>query len=155
MDKSDMDKLDIAIVDVLQCDGRASNAKIAREVCVSEGTIRRRLKKLIDEGFIEVRVIVVSRGSGRDFPSIVYITVEPSLIDDVLKRVHDLDEVMFVAITTGVYDIVAFVGVESSEMLNEFLNRLGAIPGVLRTEPNAVLVVGKDTLGLLGQPRAD
>ena len=150
-----MDKLDMDIVDVLQCDGRASNAEIARIVKVSEGTIRRRLKKLIDGELIKVRVIVNSRSVGRDFPSIVAITVEPSLIDDVLERVRDLDEVMFVAITTGVYDMFAWVGVESSEMLREFLDRLGAIPGVLRTEPNVVLVVGKDTLGLLGQPRAD
>ena len=150
-----MDKLDMDIVDVLQCDGRASNAEIARIVKVSEGTIRRRLRKLIDEELIKVRVIVNSRSVGRDFPSIVAITVEPSLIGDVLERVRDLDEVMFVAITTGVYDMFAWVGVESSEMLREFLDRLGAIPGVLRTEPNVVLVVGKDTLGLLGQPRAD
>ncbi len=78
-----MDKLDIAIIDILQCDGRASNAKIARIVGVSEGSIRRRLNRLkyeeqlslkgpmIDEELIDVLikvcVIAASRGSGRDF----------------------------------------------------------------------------------------
>ena len=49
-----MDDLDINIIDILQKDGRASNAKIARGVGVSEGTIRRRLKKLIGDRTIQI-----------------------------------------------------------------------------------------------------
>ena len=46
-----MDELDRKIIALLQLDGRASNAKIAREVGVSEGTVRRRLRRLVqDEG---------------------------------------------------------------------------------------------------------
>ena len=44
-----MDELDRKIVGILQQDGRASNAKIARQLGVSEGTIRRRLKRLIED----------------------------------------------------------------------------------------------------------
>ena len=44
-----MDELDRRIISLLQLDGRASNAKIAREVGVSEGTVRRRLRRLIQE----------------------------------------------------------------------------------------------------------
>ena len=40
-----MDELDRKIISLLQLDGRASNAKIAREVGVSEGTVRRRLRR--------------------------------------------------------------------------------------------------------------
>ena len=50
----DMDELDRKIVSILQQDGRASNAKIARQLGVSEGTIRRRLKKLIQDETIQV-----------------------------------------------------------------------------------------------------
>ena len=79
-----MDKLDIAIIDVLKGDGRASNAEIARIVGVSEGAVRRRLDRLIYEErlnlkglmlmdeelidvLIEVCAIAAYRGSGRDF----------------------------------------------------------------------------------------
>ncbi|GIT01591.1 MAG: hypothetical protein CM1200mP27_02160 [Chloroflexota bacterium] len=41
-----MDELDRKIIALLQLDGRASNAKIAREVGVSEGTVRRRLPQV-------------------------------------------------------------------------------------------------------------
>ena len=49
-----MDELDSKIITVLQRDGRASNALIAREVGVSEGTVRRRLRRLLDEEYISV-----------------------------------------------------------------------------------------------------
>ena len=49
-----MDELDRKIIALLQLDGRASNAKIAREVGVSEGTVRRRLRRLIKEDVVKV-----------------------------------------------------------------------------------------------------
>ena len=52
-----MDELDRKIIALLQLDGRASNAKIAREVGVSEGTVRRRLRKLVLDDV--VRIIAV------------------------------------------------------------------------------------------------
>ena len=50
-----MDQLDREIISILQNDGRTSNAKIARALDVSEGTIRRRLKKLTDGNIIQVQ----------------------------------------------------------------------------------------------------
>ena len=52
-----MDLIDKQIIDILQDDGRSSNAAIARDVGVSEGTVRRRLKKLIDDDYIKVIAI--------------------------------------------------------------------------------------------------
>ena len=49
-----MYELDRQIIRILQSDGRASNAKIAREVGVSEGTVRRRLRHLVQEDVIKV-----------------------------------------------------------------------------------------------------
>ena len=49
-----MDELDRKIIALLQMDGRASNAKIAREVGVSEGTVRRRLRRLIEDDVVNV-----------------------------------------------------------------------------------------------------
>ena len=47
-----MDELDRKIISLLERNGRASNARIARDVGVSEGTVRRRLKRLISEKII-------------------------------------------------------------------------------------------------------
>ena len=44
-----MDELDLRITDLSQRDGRTSNADLARELGVSEGTVRRRVGRLIQE----------------------------------------------------------------------------------------------------------
>ena len=48
-----MDEMDRKIIRLLQGDGRGSNAKIAREVGVSEGTVRRRLRRLVQADVIK------------------------------------------------------------------------------------------------------
>ena len=52
-----MDGLDHRIVSLLQMDGRASNAALARELGVSEGTIRRRVSRLIQEDAISIAAV--------------------------------------------------------------------------------------------------
>ena len=59
-----MDSFDRNIIEILESDGRASNAEIARSIGVSEGTIRRRLKKLIDNKTILVLAISDHRQMG-------------------------------------------------------------------------------------------
>ena len=73
-----MDELDLKIVDILHHNGRASNAGIARKVGVSEGTIRRRLNRLIGENLIEFRVTAGTNGRERRSQSVVGIQVDPA-----------------------------------------------------------------------------
>ena len=49
-----MDNLDKRIITLLQEDGTATNAGIARQVGVSEETVRRRLKRLVADEYIRV-----------------------------------------------------------------------------------------------------
>ena len=144
-----MDNLDSKIIGILQDDGRASNAGIAREVGVSEGTVRRRLKRLVDEDFIKVVAHLDRRRMGYSSEAIVGILVEPSIIDDVADAVSTLDEVSWVVVTTGAYDIFAWVEVQSSEEMGLFLRRkLGTISGVRRTETFVNLAVRKPGHGV-------
>ena len=52
-----MDELDQRIIGLLQMDGRASNAALARELGVTEGTIRRRVSRLIQEDVISIAAV--------------------------------------------------------------------------------------------------
>ena len=49
-----MDELDRSIIEILQKDGRGSNARIARAVGVSEGTVRRRLRRITKDGVVKI-----------------------------------------------------------------------------------------------------
>ncbi|MCZ6618963.1 MAG: Lrp/AsnC family transcriptional regulator, partial [Gammaproteobacteria bacterium] len=120
---------------MLQKDGRASNASIAREVGVSEGTVRRRLKRLVDEHYISVVAMLDPGKIGFGSEALIGVQVDPDRIDGVSDDLASLEEIGWVAITTGSYDLFAWVTLESPEALGLFLrSKVGRIPGVRRTE---------------------
>ncbi len=130
-----MDGLDTRIVDILQKDGRASNAGIAREVGVSEGTVRRRLKRLVQEEYIQVVALSDPVKMGYESQALVGVQVDPDKIDQVADDLSELSQVNWVAVTTGSYDIFAWATLQSAEALGIFLRtKVGIIPGVRRTE---------------------
>ena len=143
-----MDELDTKIISLLQEDGRASNAGIAREVGVSEGTVRRRLKRLIKEEFIRVVALLDPGKMGYASEALVGVRVDPDKIDQVAERLAALEEVNWVAETTGSFDIFAWATLESSTTLGIFLRTMiGTIPGVRGTETFVNLAVKKRWYG--------
>jgi len=144
-----MDDLDSKIVGILQKDGRASNAGIAREVGVSEGTVRRRLKRLVDAQLINVVALLDPSRLGYSFEAIVGIQIDPDKIDESSQTISELDGVSWVVVTTGAYDIFAWIAVESAEDLGNFLrHNLGFVSGVRRTKTFVNLAVKKRSYGV-------
>ena len=139
-----MDSIDRKIVDILQCDGRASNAGIARKVGVSEGTIRRRLKRLVKDEFIQVVALQNPNKMGYSAQALIGVQVDPDKVDQVADRLADLGEVNWVSLTTGSFDIFVWITLSSSDALGIFLRTcVGIIPGVRRTETFVNLAVRK------------
>ena len=145
-----MDELDKRIIKLLQVDGRASNARIAREVGVSEGTVRRRLRQLVQSGVISVVAVPNLEKMGYGTAALVGVQTDPGKIDEVADAIAALEEAHYVSISTGAYDIFAWVGVESPERLGAFLRgKVGTISGVRRTETFVNLSIKKRTYGLV------
>ena len=144
-----MDELDRKIIQILQVNGRASNARIARDVGVSEGTVRRRLKTLVEGGVIKVVALPDPEVLGYDTEALVGIQVDPDKIDEVAKLLVGLKESSWVSVTTGSFDIFCWVTLPSSEELGNFLKaEVGTIPGVRRTETFVSLSVRKRNYGI-------
>ena len=145
-----MDELDRKIIKLLQANGRAPNARVAREVGVSEGTVRRRLRRLIQDGVIKVIAVPRLERMGLPTAALIGIQADPSAVDDVASALAALPEVHYVAITTGAHDVFAWVAVGSSEELGAFLrSKVGKIKGVRRTETFVNLAIRKRTYGLI------
>ena len=130
-----MDELDLKIIALLQEEGRASNAGIARKVGVSEGTVRRRLKRLIQEKYIQVVALLDAGKMGYASEALIGVQVDPDKTDEVADSLAQLEEIKWVTLTTGSFDIFGWATLESSESLGIFLRtKVGTIPGVRRTE---------------------
>ena len=144
-----MDELDRKIIQILQANGRASTARIARDVDVSEGTVRRRLKTLVQEGSIKIIALPDPEVLGYDTEALVGIQVDPDKIDEVAVLLVELKESSWVSVTTGSFDIFCWVTLPSSEELGNFLKAVvGTIPGVRRTETFVSLSVRKRNYGI-------
>ncbi len=96
-----MDELDRKIIALLQLDGRASNAKIAREVGVSEGTVRRRLRRLVKEDVVKVIAVPNLEKLGYATTALIGISTGPGKSDAVADAISAMEEAHYVAITTG------------------------------------------------------
>ena len=140
-----VDDLDNQIVEILKKDGRASNAHIARALGVSEGTVRRRLRMLIEGGVIHVNVSLDPVKMGLTTEAIIGLEVDPDKMDPVCASLADFDEIGYVTLTTGAVDVFAWGRFSYTESLGLFLrSKVGKIPGVRRTETYMCISVRKD-----------
>ena len=142
-----MDELDQKITGLLQMDGRISNAEIARKLGVSEGTVRRRVSRLIQDDVF--RVTAVPDIQGYTITALVGVETQPGRADEVAEALAKLEEVHYGAVTTGGFDVFIWVGLESAEQLGDFLrSKVAAIEGIQRTETFVNLAIMKRTYGL-------
>lgn len=139
-----MDATDLQIINELKKDGRVSNAHIAKNVNVSEGTVRRRLKKLTDDGAISIVAVPDPPKVGYYSEVLIGMQVEPDKLEEVAARMASLKWTTLVSITTGTYDVFAWAALPNSNMLGDFIrDEVGKTPGVQRTETFVTLSVKK------------
>ena len=129
-----LDALDHRIIERLSSDARVSNREIAREFGLTEGTIRSRLKRLLDNKVI--RVAAVTNTKRLRNPILAYLWIEADTagdIEDLAKAMADLPEIGFVATMLGRADVLAMTLVENGNELTDFLHQtIDKIPGVRR-----------------------
>lgn len=140
----DLDATDIAIVRLLQENGRTPNAQIARELGLSEPTVRKRLERLFRDEVIKVTAVLNPRTTGYATNVVIGIRVASGKMLEVGRVLAGLDEVVYLGYVTGRYDIIVEMLFRDDEALFAFLHRtLPAVGGVVGTETSHVLRTGK------------
>ena len=143
-----MDEL-VRIIGLLQMDGRAYNAALARELGVSKGTIRRRVSRLFQAEVIGITAVPNLGKLGHGTTALVGVQTRRGKADDVAEALARLEEVHYVAVTTGAFDVFLWVGLESVQRLGDFLHtKVGPVEGVQRTETFVNLAIRKRDYGL-------
>ena len=130
-----IDKIDSKIIEILEVDGRTPNAYIAKKIGVSEGTIRRRLKKLISSDCLKVNGIANLSKIGLDSQAIVGIKADADKIEDIIDQLSKFQEVKWLSEVTGQYDVFCWVALGTPKDLGKFLrDKLGCIAGLQSSE---------------------
>lgn len=126
-----MDDLDLAILSLLQRNGRRPYTDIAHTLGVSEGTVRNRVYRLLDEQVIQIIGQVDPFHLGFDAPAIMGVSVIPAELETAAEQIAAFSEVSYLLMVSGEYDLIVEVMCEDREHLSSFLNqKLRKIPGV-------------------------
>ncbi|MFI0354027.1 Lrp/AsnC family transcriptional regulator [Actinomadura sp. 9N407] len=132
------------IIEQLQQDGRRSYAAIGKAVGLSEAAVRQRVQKLLDAGVMQIVGVTDPLMLGFSRRLMVGVTCEGDL-ELAADRLAAMDEIDYVVITAGSFDILVELVSESDERLLELLGRIRAVPGVVSTESFVYLKLRKQT----------
>jgi len=134
----DIDELDKRIAAALQIRPRAHWRDIAGVVGTSESTTRRRAERLLQRGLIRITATADALMTG--FSTMVQLTCDIQQVPTVAQRLAERDDIRFLCLVTGRFDIVAEMTVASTEHLaNVILRELPAIDGITHTTTETVV----------------
>lgn len=140
-----LDDVSKAIIAELQEDGRRSYAAIGKAVGLSEAAVRQRVQRLTDSGVMQVVAVTDPLEMGFARQAMIGIKATGSL-EPIADALAELDEVDYVVITAGTFDLLAEVVCESDEHLLQIISSgIRSIPGVLSTEALVYLRLRKQT----------
>ncbi len=134
------DEIDWKIIENIRDEHKNNNA-IARDLGVSEGMIRQRLKKLKDSGVVKISGLINPDVLENKMLALIAATLsDSSQLTVIANEISNFEEVLSVSVSTGRYDIMIEVLVESNKGLVNFLtSTLSKVDGVSDTESFVML----------------
>ncbi len=139
------DEVNKKIIEELQRDGRCSYAALAKAVGLSEAAVRQRVQRLIDAGVMQVVAVTDPMQVGFARQAMIGVRVDGDLVA-AADRLAEIDEVDYVVITAGSFDILLEVVCEDDDHLLRLLSeRIRSLPGVRDTETFVYLKLAKQT----------
>ena len=130
MPTSILDPLDFQIVRELQEDGRRAFREIARNVDVPEATVRTRVKRLQEQGILQILAFTNPSKLGHAKLALLFVEVDPNDHDRAVDNLGRWSEVSYLSTILGGADLCVQVLCRDDEDLFALQQRIRALPGV-------------------------
>jgi Lrp/AsnC family transcriptional regulator, involved in the regulation of lysine biosynthesis len=135
---NEFDSTDEKIMQLLREDSRKSFVDIGVQIGLSESAVRRRVKNLMDSGFI--RRFTIEMGIINKTSAITFISVDSRIETDIVcSKLRDLEGVEIIYEITGQYDIAVVIAAPTIADINRSVDNLRRIEGV--SDTNTVIVL--------------
>lgn len=139
------DDLDLQIIKILHQDGRATFAQIAQVLGVSPGTVRQRYRRLVEDGVVQVVAITNPMLMGFSTMAQIGVKVNMNRMQEIADQIAAFDEVIYLVLLTGSYDLLVEVVCRDRNHLLEFLTKkLHSVEGVKEAETFVYLRIAKE-----------
>ena len=109
------------LIELLQIDGRSSYAALAKEVGLSEAAVRQRVQRLIDQGVMQIVAVTDPLSVGFHRQAMLGVKAQGDL-RKVAEAIAAFQEVDYVVVCAGRYDLLAEVVCENDSHLLQLLN---------------------------------
>jgi Lrp/AsnC family transcriptional regulator for asnA, asnC and gidA len=139
-----LDDISKAIIEQLQEDGRQSYAAIGKAVGLSEAAIRQRVQRLQADGVLQIVAVTDPLTLGFTRQAMIAIKCEGDL-GKVADQLADIEEISYVVLTAGSFDLLCEVVCEDDDHLLEILSQVRNVPSVTSTETFVYLKLRKQT----------
>lgn len=143
-----MDELDLSIIEQLQMNGRKRYTKIADDLGVTEGTVRNRVSKLLENQAIQITGLIDPQKLGFDAPAIIGVSISPPHLEAAAAVIAELPEVGYLIMVSGEFDLMVEVFCQDREHLGLFIReQLQQVVGVQSTKTFVILHTYKMSQG--------
>ncbi|KAA8923057.1 Lrp/AsnC family transcriptional regulator [Thermoplasma sp.] len=124
-----VDQKDRDILNLLIDNARISNTEIAKVLNVSEGTVRKRIKKMVDDGIIKRFTVETSDDT---IDALVLVKIDNKRYRDALQKIKSRFREVYEF--TGKIDVAIRIRTDSTDNLNRIVDQIREIDGVLDTD---------------------
>jgi len=139
-----LDEIDRRVIKILQVDGRTPNTEIARQLRVSETTIRKRIAQLVSHDLINIVAVPTPKAVGMNLSAIIGISVTLPRLREISEELKRHQEVRYVGVSTGRYDIIVEAFFFDQQHFLEFISsKLSRMDGITGLETSMILEVVK------------
>ena len=140
-----LDDIDKRIITELQIDGRLPYARLGPAVGLSQAAARQRVQRLIERGVMQVVAVTDPLALGFNLEAMIGIRADGDL-RDLARTLAAIDEIDYVVVTSGGYDVLVETVCEGTDELLDLLNdRIRTLPGVRSADAFPYLHLEKQT----------
>lgn len=141
------DAIDEKLIHLLSQDARQSSEALAKQLKLSAATVRRRMRKLIQDGLLHIIGVADPAKFGFPVTAVFAVDADHDVLESTMHTLVLEPEIRWAATTTGRFDIIAVARFRSNELLSEFMSKkLTKIQGIKDVETFLCLEVNKGRL---------
>ncbi len=148
MPQTELDHIDLALIDALREDGRTANKTLAARLGIAEATVATRIRQLRDEGVMQVLLRQDLFSKGYDLQCFADIHVHGREVDPVAEELASLEEISSVSVMLGTPQLlVVFNARDRLDLLRIVEQGIAPIAGVDRVELHTAVDIRKYQTG--------
>lgn len=119
------------LIALLQTQARTSYHELAKAVGVSPSTARRRVERLVNTKALKLIAVPGWTKLGFQLIALIGLSVDLRRLREVGDELATMDEVTWIAMTAGIYDLFAQIVLPRNEDLTYFISeRIASIEGI-------------------------